>query len=105
MIDAYNSEVINFLSKDICGEEREKTLKSIYLEYYSNPYNFVMHIQSLQNILKSICKLSNNIYKYEEILEELIDAINSVELGLEKYKSLTTLEIQYAFIILNIKNL
>lgn len=105
MSNNYTKEVLYFLSSEISGAEREISLKNIYLKYYNNPYNFIMHIQSLQNILKDMCKLAQNKLKYEEILEELIDAINSTDLGLSKYKGLSVQEIQYAFIVLKIVTL
>jgi hypothetical protein len=102
MTEDYEREVLLFLNKNNVGEQREKGLKDIYLKYYDEPFNFIMQIQSLQNVLKNLCK---NDTTYIDVLEEMLDEINSLSLGLEKYKGLNVQQIQYTFIIFKILTL
>lgn len=102
----YQQEVLKAIKRNLfeegAGEKRERKLKDLYLKHYAvdeEQYDFYHHTQTLLKILEKICKQTNQDWTYEQILEHILDEINSTRLGYKRYEGFDVQEIQYMVII------
>ena len=99
----YQKDVLTIIKSNIEeGEKREKLLKESYLLHYGleeSQYTLHFHTQSLARVLEKICKNTKQEWSYEQILEFILDEINSGHLGYKRYEGFSSLDIQYMAIV------
>lgn len=100
----YQIEVMFLIQSNLfSGEERESRLKECYIRH--NPgvsYSYYYHIETLHNLMTKLYKNSKQDISYEEVLEGLLDEINSTFIGFKRYGDLSVLDIQYMYIVVKL---